>query len=182
MHENGGTRAALVGKHFHVRQSRRIIDSEKDVLKTDSSGFMRAIAGDSVANPIDSNESLRVDMNELTRVIAFVPNHRLTRVQAFEIRNAAFFCNASNSRFATPKRVGNPLICPTLATERNDAILKSRRHFRGDKLGSGCPIGETSFALFPEAIPPTINVADSQAQIGGNRACRLASLKPLYHR
>ena len=63
-----------------------VIDSEMQVLPSDPAAvaLASAIAGDAMAEDIETTELFDVDVDEFARMLPFIAAHRLSRFQSFQ--------------------------------------------------------------------------------------------------
>src|SRR6202008_4619201 len=86
LEEADRTLFAFVRQHLCKGDARMIVDADVDVFPTRSLSpgaevaLTSAIAGDAMADPIDTAELFDVDVDHLTRLLALIAAHRLDRL------------------------------------------------------------------------------------------------------
>ena len=78
--EGAGGLASLVGKDLDIRQTGCVVDSDVDELEPLAWGPEGSLSGDAMADAIEASQPLDVDVKQLARSFAFVPDrwwHRL---------------------------------------------------------------------------------------------------------
>jgi hypothetical protein len=100
--------ALLLFARHHLGESDPgvIVDGDVNELPADAPivALSDAIARDAVADPVEASELFDVDVDHLARVIAFIPAHRLSRLQRREPVEAqasqdAAHCSGGNIQF-----------------------------------------------------------------------------------
>src|SRR6187399_2708950 len=85
--EGGGTALPLVGHDLGEGDARVVVDGDMDELPAEPfatcapTALPSAVASDAMFDPIDPAELLDVDVDHLTRMLAFVAPHRFARLQ-----------------------------------------------------------------------------------------------------
>src|SRR5205823_3692441 len=78
--EGAGGLASLVRKDLDVRQTGGVVDGDVDELEPLAWGPEGSLSGDAMADPIEASQPLDVNVKQLARSFAFVPDrwwHRL---------------------------------------------------------------------------------------------------------
>jgi len=118
----------FIGQYFRIGQSGMIVDGQMEILPADAATV--ALAGPVRRNPmpsaLEAAELLDVDMDQLTRLRAFIAAHGFGRIQGRDAIEPQAAQDTADGRRRNAEIAGDLLAGEALPAQRLD-----RRHRRG---------------------------------------------------
>ncbi len=87
--EDGGA-MTLIGEDGGEGDAGMVIDGDVQVLPAGAASFPAAVAVDAMAGVHDAGQTLDIQVQQVSRVVVFVANHRGRRVQGAQLAQAVF--------------------------------------------------------------------------------------------
>ena len=81
LEEGHGCFLAFARQDRHMGDPRVVVDADMDELPAGTACRIAAVARDPVSDTFDAAEFLDVDVDQLTRTVAFMASHRFSRLQ-----------------------------------------------------------------------------------------------------
>jgi hypothetical protein len=88
----------FVGQYFRVSDAGVVVDGQVQVLPTDPAALDLAIAGDAVADLLETTQLFDIDMDDLAGVLPLIAAHRFGWLQCRELVDAEPSQDAADGR------------------------------------------------------------------------------------
>jgi len=122
--EGDGAAALLVGLDLGEGDTGMVVYGDMDMVPADATvtGLADTVAGDAMADAIESAQLFNVDMDEFAGMFTLIAAHRLDRFQGFEAAQAEPFEDTADRGRRNPQLGGNRPAAQPLAPQSFDLL------------------------------------------------------------
>jgi hypothetical protein len=182
--EGYGADGLLVGPDLGESDARVIVDTDVDILPTDPAAVALAgpVAGDAVADALETSELLDIDVDQLSGALSFVATHGLGGLQVAQPAQSQPPENPAHGGRRDAQFGGDPLARPALPPQGRNALDNGVRCGAMKPVRARGPVPQPGPTLGLKPGHPLAYGLRTDAQRRGDLARGLAKIKNTPHK